>query len=82
MLTGVLSARRDMPSDGEQVVVVFLVLTSFSEVLFQILKAQSRQIITYFGHDDRGGHTPPFSSVSQLGGVASGGEKLSISEAQ
>lgn len=38
--------------------------------------------LTYLGHDDRGGDTPPLPAVSQLGGVAGGGKKLAIAEAQ
>jgi len=38
--------------------------------------------LTYLSHDNRGGYIPPLSSVSQQRGVASGGEKLAIAEAQ
>lgn len=38
--------------------------------------------LTYLGHDDRGGHTPPLSTISQLGRVAGGGKKLAVAEAQ
>lgn len=38
--------------------------------------------LTYLGHDDRGGHTPPLSTISQLRGIAGRGEKLAIAKAQ
>lgn len=39
-------------------------------------------MITYLGHYDRGSHTPPLPSISQLGGITSGGKELAIAEAQ
>lgn len=38
--------------------------------------------LTYLGHDDGSGDAPPLSTISHLRGVASGGEKFAVAEAQ
>lgn len=38
--------------------------------------------LTYLGHDDRCGHAPPLSTVSQNRGVTGGGEELAVAEAE
>lgn len=38
--------------------------------------------LTYLGHDDRGGHAPPLSTVGQNGRVAGGGEELAVAKAK